>query len=840
MCIRDSLLVDADGPAGPASAELEHRYFHGISTDQTLAVETADGSVQWLLGDHQGSVRDVVDENGQALDQIVYDAFGNFLSRDNPELALPYGFTGREFDEATGLYFYRARYYDPSLMRFISPDPSGLAAGDTNLYRYVRNLPTTLVDPTGLIAASLNPQAVEDFRARTGLGPSTNFSIAQASQVRGTNLVDDFRALPGQINAGIDQLRIEVERFPFRMFFEDVLFISGRDSRDKRTALERNFSNLNNFTVGLRRGVIGAAVEVTDTFRDARDFSTGAPFRSALFQTFSQVRGVGDLAKVGLGIIAAPVFGFVGFTKTLLSGDPLATGSSLVTTLPAPTKLFGFSAGRAALAFFGQPVLRPGNNGLAGLLDTAAIPRRAVGRIYSEYQRLRDLRGSVARTTAQRLGNQAELRSVFARNGQLGSFLEAQSFNLREGQRIRGEFPGSARDILGDLGGVDGSILKGLESNNRVARQVQYVLENMQDQPLFYRRMVEVLREGTSLDEIATRGLVSGAVFDQLGAASKGLGRTETLGVFGSLGADLGAFVNRHILSQALLSGRVSVSALQKAYPDELGEALLTGRLLPDFTKQGGAFGRSTDFDLGVLDNPLGGSKVFKEVTGSADTALATQIRNSITDPNLQGLDIDFKYSKFENNSNGGLVFSDRGRSFFFQGQFLGRQQSRLYGQSGRVVRDLPELFTKNPPPRGISTTELLANSPVAATWATDITFGLIGAQDTIATARDNRDFFSSVGNGVDAVVGGPSALNSYIGGIASRFQVSAEPASESVSPSVAAATSFVFNVARPDSPHNPLEAVLQEAIASWGTLVADSSVKNITIRMEDLPGNQL
>ena len=298
--------------------------------------------------------------------------------------------------------------------------------------------------------------------------------------------------------------------------------------------------------------------------------------------------------------------------------------------------------------------------------------------------------------------------------------------------------------------------------------------------------------------------------------------------------------MNRHILSQALLSGTISVSALQRAYPDELSSALLVGRLLPDLTKKGGAFGRSTDFDLAVLDRPLGGTSVFREVSGNASDALTEQIRNSITDPNLQGLDIDFKYATFENNSAGGLLFTNRGRSFFYQGRFLGRQQSRLYGQSGRVVRDLPELFTKNPPPRGISTTDLLANSPVAATWASDITFGLIGAQDTIRTARDNQQTFSAVGNGLDAVVGGPSALNSYIGGIASRFQVSAEPASESVSPSVAAATSFVFNVARPDDPNTPLEAVVQEAIASWGTLVADSSVKNITIRMEDLPGNQL
>ena len=47
--------------------------------------------------------------------------------------------TGREWDPETGNYFYRARYYDPQTGRFLSQDPIGFAAGDTNLYRYVGN-----------------------------------------------------------------------------------------------------------------------------------------------------------------------------------------------------------------------------------------------------------------------------------------------------------------------------------------------------------------------------------------------------------------------------------------------------------------------------------------------------------------------------------------------------------------------------------------------------------------------------------------------------------------------------------------------------------------------------
>jgi len=57
--------------------------------------------------------------------------------------------TGREND-GTGLYYYRARYYSPTLQRFISEDPIGFAGGDVNFYAYVGNNPIRYIDPRGL------------------------------------------------------------------------------------------------------------------------------------------------------------------------------------------------------------------------------------------------------------------------------------------------------------------------------------------------------------------------------------------------------------------------------------------------------------------------------------------------------------------------------------------------------------------------------------------------------------------------------------------------------------------------------------------------------------------
>jgi RHS repeat-associated protein len=51
--------------------------------------------------------------------------------------------------EPNGLYYMRARYYDPSVGRFVSEDPLGFGGGDVNLYAYVKNRLIIAKDPTG-------------------------------------------------------------------------------------------------------------------------------------------------------------------------------------------------------------------------------------------------------------------------------------------------------------------------------------------------------------------------------------------------------------------------------------------------------------------------------------------------------------------------------------------------------------------------------------------------------------------------------------------------------------------------------------------------------------------
>jgi RHS repeat-associated protein len=78
----------------------------------------------------------------------TYDSFGKLLGSSGA-VSNPFGFTGRESDPETGLMYYRARYYDVSIGRFISEDPIQFRGGN-NFYVYVNNDPTAFVDPTGL------------------------------------------------------------------------------------------------------------------------------------------------------------------------------------------------------------------------------------------------------------------------------------------------------------------------------------------------------------------------------------------------------------------------------------------------------------------------------------------------------------------------------------------------------------------------------------------------------------------------------------------------------------------------------------------------------------------
>jgi RHS repeat-associated protein len=120
-------------------------YINGPGIDNKLK-QTTGSTTSYFLTDHLGSTVGLVDQSGSITSQTAYDSFGNATS----QLPTRYGYTGREADEYTGLYYYRARFYDPQIGRFISEDPIGFSGG-INWYAYVNNNPIRFNDPFGLL-----------------------------------------------------------------------------------------------------------------------------------------------------------------------------------------------------------------------------------------------------------------------------------------------------------------------------------------------------------------------------------------------------------------------------------------------------------------------------------------------------------------------------------------------------------------------------------------------------------------------------------------------------------------------------------------------------------------
>jgi RHS repeat-associated protein len=138
-----NIVTEYDG-----SGNVKAKYTHNLTLDDPLAVQQGSDTFYYHK-DGLGSVTDLTDASGKVIKRYRYRGFGEIYS-ESGTLVQPYIFTGRENDPETGLYYYRARYYDPRAGRFITKDPIRFAAGDVNLYRYVQNNPVNFIDPDGL------------------------------------------------------------------------------------------------------------------------------------------------------------------------------------------------------------------------------------------------------------------------------------------------------------------------------------------------------------------------------------------------------------------------------------------------------------------------------------------------------------------------------------------------------------------------------------------------------------------------------------------------------------------------------------------------------------------
>jgi RHS repeat-associated protein len=141
------------------------KYIRGINL---ILAEDGAGAKRYYLYNGHGDVIQLTDTSGNVIKNYDYDAFGNEKNLDNTDTN-PFRYCGEYFDKETGTYYLRARYYDPTLGRFITEDSiksskmklsNGIEIDNPlclNLYTYAVNNPILFIDPSGHIVICCSP-----------------------------------------------------------------------------------------------------------------------------------------------------------------------------------------------------------------------------------------------------------------------------------------------------------------------------------------------------------------------------------------------------------------------------------------------------------------------------------------------------------------------------------------------------------------------------------------------------------------------------------------------------------------------------------------------------------
>jgi RHS repeat-associated protein len=162
------------------------RYTQTDGIDEPLAM-LRSGATDYYNADGLGSVTSLTSATGAVAQTYAFDSFGK-QTASGGSLTNSFQYTSREFDLETGLYYYRARYYDQASGRFLSEDRTRFKSG-LDFYGYAFNSPIVLKDPFGLFPTPWHRGATQGA-AEAIFGPKCLDSAKTVADADAA--VDDF------------------------------------------------------------------------------------------------------------------------------------------------------------------------------------------------------------------------------------------------------------------------------------------------------------------------------------------------------------------------------------------------------------------------------------------------------------------------------------------------------------------------------------------------------------------------------------------------------------------------------------------------------------------------
>ncbi len=169
--------VVAEYASGAAATSPTEKYVYASYIDEPVLKDGTGGTVYYHRNS-QYSVAALTSTTGAVVERYAYEPYGELTIlaadgstvRGSSSYANPYTYTGRRWDADLGLYYFRARYYDPKLGRFVGRDPLYTNGG----YSYVHGNPVAFADPSGMECQQQDHHWIPDERRSRHIGARVN------------------------------------------------------------------------------------------------------------------------------------------------------------------------------------------------------------------------------------------------------------------------------------------------------------------------------------------------------------------------------------------------------------------------------------------------------------------------------------------------------------------------------------------------------------------------------------------------------------------------------------------------------------------------------------------